>query len=221
MKRNPGQILETCEAHLTGDELVTSDTHFFHKNIIRYTGRPHGSIWHMDDDLKAKWNETVGPDDTIIVVGDLAFGNAGAKEELLKELNGYKVLVKGNHDETRAKMMRAGFSEAYLELWGSVMVDGEPLTYLMRHVPCVDQKILDRFDLMICGHVHEKWVYSPPKTYNVGTDQWDFRPQRLKDILAHARERQAKLPVQLTATAAWTPRDNQLTDIMYEKRGLR
>ena len=36
-----------------------SDTHFFHKNIIRYTGRPFGSMEEMDQALINGWNACI------------------------------------------------------------------------------------------------------------------------------------------------------------------
>ena len=52
----------------------TSDTHFDHKNIIRYCNRPFSSIEEMNNFLIKRWNATVGPDDTVFHLGDVTFG---------------------------------------------------------------------------------------------------------------------------------------------------
>jgi calcineurin-like phosphoesterase family protein len=38
-------------------------------------------------------------------------------------------------------------------------------------------------DIILCGHVHEKWLRKDNKI-NVGVDQWDFKPITLEQILS-------------------------------------
>jgi calcineurin-like phosphoesterase family protein len=53
----------------------TSDLHLGHRNIVRYTGRPYPSVEVMDDDLIARLNRHVAPDDELWVIGDVAMGD--------------------------------------------------------------------------------------------------------------------------------------------------
>ena len=197
---------------LTGDEWVTSDLHLGHHNVITYSGRPFYYCLEMDETLIHKWNQVVGPDDTVLIPGDVAFKGTTFKSSMFPRLNGYKVLIKGNHDAGRESMIKCGFQEAYLMARGQLW-DGR--SYIMTHVPMRGQS--HKADVMLCGHVHEKWCFSEPNFYNVGTDQWDFQPQRIKTVLEQARERQAKLPVQNTVSSAWVERDNRLVNTMYEQ----
>lgn len=52
--------------------------------------------------LEKNWNETVTPDDTVVIAGDISWGiNLGealADFQFLHNLNGHKILLKGNHD---------------------------------------------------------------------------------------------------------------------------
>lgn len=50
----------------------TSDTHFFHNNIIKACNRPFASVEEMNDGLIKNWNNTVSPKDTIYHLGDCA-----------------------------------------------------------------------------------------------------------------------------------------------------
>lgn len=202
---------DTLTVDLTGDEWVTSDLHLGHHNVIAYSGRPFYYCLEMDETLIHNWNQVVAPDDTIFVLGDVAFKGTTFKSTLFPRLNGYKILIKGNHDAGRDAMIRFGFQEAYLMARGRLW-DG--MTYMMTHVPLRGQS--HKADFMLCGHVHEKWCYSKPNFHNVGTDQWDFQPQRVKTVLEQARERQAKLSVQNTIDGVWTPRDDKLVGVMYE-----
>ena len=79
-----------------GKIFLIADTHFGDDNIRRYENRPFQNIDTMDSELVSRWNEVVNPDDTVYVLGD--FGAVGYEKKILAQLNGHKLLVKGNHD---------------------------------------------------------------------------------------------------------------------------
>ncbi len=62
--------------------------------------------------LTANWNRVVGPEDTVIIMGDVSWGINFEEAEpdfrfIDRELNGSKIVMKGNHDywwNTMAKM---------------------------------------------------------------------------------------------------------------------
>lgn len=59
---------------------ATSDTHFNHVNIIKYCGRPFTPDEEGAEKCKAflieRYRETVGENDIVIFLGDLAMGGA-------------------------------------------------------------------------------------------------------------------------------------------------
>lgn len=77
----------------------TSDTHFSHKNLLKYTSRPFATIEEMNEGLIANWNAVVKPTDTVIHCGDFAFAGKTFIRETVAKLNGSIILIKGNHDE--------------------------------------------------------------------------------------------------------------------------
>ncbi len=87
------------DINMLHDEFITSDTHFGHKNIIKYSNRPFASIEEMDNELIHRWNAKVPKNAVIYHLGDLAFGNALSIEELLRRLNGRIRFFPGNHDK--------------------------------------------------------------------------------------------------------------------------
>lgn len=76
----------------------TSDTHFGHKRIIELCNRPFNDVHHMNEMLIANWNDMVAPGDTVYHLGDVALGPWVEWHNILTRLNGYKILVVGNHE---------------------------------------------------------------------------------------------------------------------------
>ena len=91
---------------------ITSDQHFFHKNIIDYENRPYSSVEEMNEDLITKWNSVVTDEDTVFCLGDFALSNKDNIIEIGNRLNGHKVLIKGNHDHaSNITYQKAGFEK--------------------------------------------------------------------------------------------------------------
>lgn len=77
---------------------LTSDLHFFHENVIKFCNRPYGSVEQMNYELIRNWNNVVGPEDHVWVLGDVSFGKKQETEDILVQLQGVKHLIQGNHD---------------------------------------------------------------------------------------------------------------------------
>lgn len=71
-----------------------------------------GKVWHnYEDKIIANWNDTVKPDDFVIIGGDISWATylAEAKKdfEYINNLPGKKIILKGNHDyyfDTKSKL---------------------------------------------------------------------------------------------------------------------
>lgn len=85
------------------DVWFTSDTHFWHENIIRFCNRPFSSIQEMNEELIRRWNETVPEEGVVFHLGDFAFGGAKEWNEVMFRLNGKIYLILGNHDMKQMK----------------------------------------------------------------------------------------------------------------------
>ena len=114
----------------------TSDTHFWHRNVIRLCGRPYATIEEMNADLIRRWNSRVEDGDIVYHLGDFAFCGMGKMKEILSQLKGTKILVQGNHDQSVDRMKKAGFDV--------VVTRGEfnyqNLTFLLNHYPYAPTK---------------------------------------------------------------------------------
>src|SRR5271170_819424 len=93
----------------------TSDEHYGHTNIIKYTNRPYKDVETMNRDLIARHNSVVDPLDIVYHLGDFALTHPRYAHDILKKLNGAKhILVKGNHDKSLRVMKEViGFDEVH------------------------------------------------------------------------------------------------------------
>jgi len=153
---------------------VTSDTHFNHANVIRYCARPFANYFEMNKEMIHNWNLVVSPEDTVIHLGDVLLTQHRNLPEIISKLNGRKIAVAGNHD--RLKNLLPVFDKVY-EKTVDTAINGIRVRF--SHYPCLDTS---EFDLNICGHVHEHWLWKD-KCLNVGVDVWEFTPVSLQDVL--------------------------------------
>ncbi len=77
----------------------TSDPHYGHANILKYSKRPFADPQEMDAFLIKNWNAVVRPDDYVWMLGDFAMtGKRDRLANYLSQLNGEKYAIFGNHD---------------------------------------------------------------------------------------------------------------------------
>ena len=78
-----------------------ADWHYDHANCIHFDNRPFKNVDEMNEELIRRWNEAVRPGDLVYILGDMFWCKTTDAIEVLKKLNGQKILVKGNHDRVR------------------------------------------------------------------------------------------------------------------------
>jgi calcineurin-like phosphoesterase family protein len=140
----------------------------------------------MDQFMIQAWNSVVKKDDLVYHLGDFALAPKNRKKEIVRQLHGYKIAIRGNHDAGPFHMKEIGFDENYP--WMSLNLTREELP---------DKRILlihdaakylkgsgkqDAFDYILCGHVHSNWKRRQI-AINVGVDVWEFFPIALPTAL--------------------------------------
>lgn len=174
----------------------TSDTHFGHVRIIELSKRPFKDVDHMNEVLIQNWNSVVKPEDTIVHIGDFGMGPKIKHPEYMARLNGRKILIRGNHDQSPEKMLALGFAEVYLKLY--MEIDG--FKVYLSHIPIGNDRpeTPDRYyppefvvapdqpyDYWLCGHVHNTWA-RVGNVINVGVDVRGFKPVSFQELITAA-----------------------------------
>lgn len=81
-------------------KLYISDLHFFHNHLN--TGmdqRGFSSEEEMNAFMIRQWNAHVTPKDEVYILGDFSTSTGRATSEVLRQLDGKKYLIEGNHDQ--------------------------------------------------------------------------------------------------------------------------
>lgn len=141
---------------------IISDTHFGHSNIIDYCNRPFRKpdgtpdTELMDKTLIKNWNSVVSKNDLVLHLGDVALCSRERFKEIMSQLNGRKILIKGNHDNWSDEFYReSGFEyvSRYPIVWNEF--------FLLSHAPLQMSNTTCYFNYY--GHVHndDKYTESP------------------------------------------------------------
>jgi calcineurin-like phosphoesterase family protein len=124
---------------------IVSDTHFGHRNIIKYENvyRPFNTIEEHDETIISNWNSIVSKRDVVIHLGDVGFGSQSLST--IDRCNGIKKLILGNHDRYPIEKYQPFFTKIFssLEFNGCIFT----------HIPVATSE-LDRFGINVHGHTH-------------------------------------------------------------------
>lgn len=179
---------------------LTSDTHFGHVNICKFTNydgsktRPWDSVEEMDEDMVQRWNETVGPNDKVYHLGDVVINRKSL--QILNRLNGDKVLIKGNHDIFKLN----DYTKYFRDVRAYHVMNG----CILSHIP-VHKDSIARFGANIHGHLHANRVRKPrgvnvktgeilysndidPDYYCVSVEHTDYRPVLFEDVIQKIKD---------------------------------
>lgn len=166
----------------------TSDLHFGHRNVISMAQRPFETVEEMDSALLANWNDRICPKDEVYILGDITLNDAaGYAMNLLRQLNGRKYLVRGNHDKFVDKK---AFDPRLLE-W---VKDYHSFHYqkqkfILFHYPIAEWDGFYRGAIHLHGHQHNKPGYNIANAgkgllrYDVGVDANAMAPVSIEEIL--------------------------------------
>lgn len=149
---------------------ASADTHFFHRNIIKYCNRPFQDLNEMHRTLIMNHNSIVRSNDTVYHLGDFAFTrNWDWVFKVIQRLNGNNIFIPGSHDHWMKKAKNVAITDRIHE----ISVNGHRIVlchYAMRTWP---KSHHGSWNL----HGHSHGGLTPFKNqYDVGVDNNNYYP---------------------------------------------
>lgn len=161
----------------------TSDTHYGHANIVKYSARPFADMAEMREAMIANWNARVKPGDLVYHLGDFALCDVEDACKIAKRLVGQKYLVFGNHDKRLRK------DKTFLGHWiwardlEQITVEEQKIT--LCHYAMLTWNQSHRGSWMLHGHSHGSLSDDPGALrLDVGVDCWGMAPVSFAEIQA-------------------------------------
>ena len=157
-----------------------ADTHFFHENVIRFDKRPFTSVEEMNAKMRDWWNNTIRTNDRVYILGDFLWLDPREQEreyiDFTKSLNGYKVLIEGNHDNV--KRFSSEIGNCFENIFQRKEIKLNKKKIIMDHFPMMSyhQDVQDSV-WHFHGHTHitgeqdwvEKWTRELVENHKMGT----------------------------------------------------
>ena len=142
------------------NRFVISDHHLGHTNSWEKFKlsdgsplRPFTSTEEMNETMIERHNAKVKEQDTVYFLGDVVINKKYL--ELVKRMNGRKILIRGNHDIFKDEDYRAvGFEQMH---GVRVFVD----KFILSHIPLHPDCVTERFKVNVHGHLHANEVKMP------------------------------------------------------------
>ena len=182
-----------------GRVYISSDIHYGHKNICRGVTNwrtpegevPIGStrdfetVEQMNSAIVDRMNSRVGQDDTLILLGDIAFGgfeNIGVFLDRLVCKNIYLIL--GNHDQ-HIKNDRGYIKSRFISVQNYAELNIDGANFVLSHYPFASWNGLNKGVIHLHGHIHSgcENKFGKGKRLDVGLDGNDLYPYSITEIV--------------------------------------
>lgn len=169
-----------------------SDIHFGHDRLRQFYPDTRGkfdTVEKLDAHIIKEWNNSIGPDDDVFLLGDLGGGHPKHLDNCLWQLNGNKVLITGNHDKKIWRDVKKHFVEvhqAYHEDW----IEGQFV--VMCHYPIWEWNSIHHGTYHVHGHLHGRPHNVPGRILDVGIDNHNLRPFSFEEIRQFMESREIR-----------------------------
>ena len=171
---------------------ITSDLHFSHKNIMKYspTYRQFQDVDAMNEGIVAAWNNDVQPEDTVYILGDVAFCSATKAVDFLTRMNGKKILIEGNHDVKLVK--DETFRSCFEEIHKYHEITYNKTLICLFHFRIFEWNQCHRGSIHLYGHAHGNGGETDNRSMDVGFDATGNVVSSLDSIVEKMKTKEPK-----------------------------
>lgn len=168
-----------------------SDLHFGHANVIKFDERPFVDVDEMDRVMIERWNEIVGDNDDVYVVGDFCYRSGHVAEWYLAKLKGRKHLVVGNHDWHTLQNGKAVSMFASVDSMLEVEDCGRMI--VLCHYPMAEWRNSMRTTWHVYGNIHNRrgmtyeFMRTLDRALNAGAPVNGYRPVSFDELIKNNR----------------------------------
>lgn len=159
----------------------TADQHFWNQKQYPVGSRRFETVRERNEFLVRQWNAVVSPDDEVYLLGDISDGDGVRTTEILRQLNGSKYLVIGNHDryleDPGFQLTEYKWCRQYYEL---LTMDTK---FVLFHFPLEIWSGCRNERIHLHGHCHSRIAMQKPiRRYEVGVDAHEGKPVSIEEI---------------------------------------
>ena len=175
-----------------------ADLHFDHEAIIGFSNRPFKTVSEMNQQLIERWNASVkNPSDEVYILGDFLIGEFGKRaNDILKQLNGKKYLIKGNHEDYLNDPLFNPKNYEWIKDYCSFRY--QKRKFVLFHYPILEWDGYFNSAILLYGHVHQtrQSFFENTLGYtavNVGADMIGYAPMSLDNIIDEINLKESEL----------------------------
>lgn len=164
-------------------DYITADIHKGHANILKFQHhtRPFQTIEEHDNFIRDNINRKTTVDDTLYILGDVAFGNFDKACLWLESLRPKLFLVQGNHDEKFLKDQR--FRDLFVKVCDYHTITIDKTLVCMSHYPYEVWNKSHRGSIMLHGHCHGR-PETEARKMDVGLDTNQCMIYTMNEVIA-------------------------------------
>ena len=177
-------------------EMFIADPHFGHENILKECRPQFHSIEEMDRTLIDNINRKMTREDTLYIIGDLAFRNRCPIMEYLNAIAPRKILILGNHEKDWMKHVSREALDSVLDgICEHYSFNRGGIEFHLQHFPQLAWNRSHYFaqSFSICGHIHNARNESVAAELfpllkcqmNAGVDINHFEPVTFEELVAN------------------------------------
>lgn len=166
-----------------------ADQHFGHKQVINFDSRPFQDTKEMDQYMIDAHNSVVTDQDDVYFIGDVFYGNTKEYSWYLKQLNGKKHLIQGNHD---GKLLKDNQALSFFESIDKMLfVMDTNVKIVLCHFPLLEWNGYYRGAYHIHGHIHNQKneafgvLRNMERALNASASIIGYKPCTFRDLIKY------------------------------------